>query len=78
MSHISQEIELRRKAKEAALKVAALDWLDDKAQHVPRGHTDRCDALDYTGHAAPCTCGFDNNQEVQIIKLLRELLTKDA
>jgi hypothetical protein len=72
-----QESELRRRANEVGLKVAALDWLDEKARGVPKGHTDRCDALDYTGYAAPCTCGFDNNQEVKIIKLLKGLLMKD-
>jgi len=73
----SQEIELRRKAKEAALKVDALDWLDRKAEGIPRDHTDQCNAMDLTGYPAPCSCGFENNREVKIIKLLKELLTKD-
>lgn len=66
------ESELRAEAARTAIKLKALDWLDTKSKNIPKEHADSCDYLDMTGHPAPCTCGFSKNEDVQVLRFLRE------
>lgn len=70
------EQELRAEARRTVIKLRALDWLDEKSKGIPKEHNDSCDYLDDTGHPAPCSCGFSKNEDVQMLRFLREAILK--
>ncbi len=68
------ETQIRAQAQAAQLKVDALDWMNKADPDFPTGHKESCCSLDLTGHAAPCTCGY--NERNKVTRFIREAIMK--